>query len=178
MAKNPGKDFEDQFRDSMPDSIYFYRLRDPANSFSGDSENLRFTLKNDYDCFLYKEPNLFPSELKSTKGTSFSIQRDKKEKGKDIKLNQINGLTKASKHPGAYAGFFFNFRSNQNNTYWLNIKDFNKFNESTEKKSINEKDIQKFGGVKIKSEIKRVRYRYFIGEFIEKIQNNQSEVAV
>jgi recombination protein U len=169
MAKNVGKDFEDQFRDSIPENIYFYRLRDPANSFSGNSRNLRFTIKNDYDCFLFKPPCFYPCELKSTKGTSFSIQRDKEEKGKDIKLNQIKGLTKAGTHPEIYAGFYLNFRSNHNHTYWLNIKDFNKFNETTEKKSINEKDVIKFSGIEIKSELKKVRYKYDIEDLIEKI---------
>jgi recombination protein U len=178
VAQNSGKIFEDDFRKSIPHNIYFYRLRDPASSFGGGSENLRFSIQNDYDCFLYKEPNFFPVELKSTKGTSFSIQRDKKEKNKMIKLNQIKGLTKASQHSGVLAGFIFNFRSNNNNTYWLNIKNFNEFNSKTEKKSINENDVKEFGGIQIKNELKRVRYRYFIDEFIEKLQKGVNEVAI
>lgn len=166
---NSGKIFENSFRDSIPENIYFYRLRDPANSFGGDGANLRFTLKNDYDCFLFKEPNFFPCELKSNQGTSFSIQHTKEEKGKDIKLSQINGLTKAGVHPGVLAGLILNFRKTQN-TYWLDIRKFNEFNAGTEKKSINENDVIEYSGVKIRSELKKIKYKYFVGEFIENIQ--------
>jgi len=167
LAKNEGKKFEEDFKKSVPDDIYYYRLRDSGSAFGGGSEHLRFTISNKYDCYIYKKPNFYPIELKSTKSTSMSIQHDKEEKGKMIKLNQIDGLTEASEHDGIHAGFLFNFRSNKNNTYWLNIKDFNKFNDNTDKKSINEKDVIEHNGIFIKSEIKRVRYKYYINEFIE-----------
>ena len=170
MAKNPGKIFEDNFRDSVESNMYFYRLRDSASAFGGGSEHLRFSISNDYDCFIYKEPSFFPLELKSNKGTSFSIQKIKEEKGKDIKLNQISGLTKAGEHEGVYSGLILDFRKS-GNTYWLNIKDFNVFNNGTEKKSINEKDVIEFGGIKIRSQIKKINYKYYIGELLEKIQS-------
>jgi penicillin-binding protein-related factor A (putative recombinase) len=170
MAQNEGKKFESDFQKSIPEDVYFYRLRDTASAFGGGSDFLRFSSQNHYDCFLYKHPFFYPTELKSNQGTSFSIQHTKEEKGKDIKLHQIEGLTAASKFSGAYAGLILNFRKT-GNTYWLDIRNFNRFNEGTEKKSINEKDVQEFGGIGIRSEIKRVRYKYFIGELIEKIQS-------
>lgn len=164
--KNEGKVFEDSFRDSIDQSqIYYYRLRDPASSFGGKQEGLRFSITNDYDCFIYKYPNFLPFELKSTKGTSLSIQRVKADKGKMIKLNQIEGLTKASKHEGAYAGFVINFRETEH-TYWLNIKDFNIFNEQTEKKSINEDDVIKHSGIIVPQRLKKVKYTYDITSLI------------
>jgi penicillin-binding protein-related factor A (putative recombinase) len=168
MAQNPGKAFEEDIKKSMPIDVYFYRLRDTASAFGGGSDFLRFSSQNHYDCFFYKYPSFYPCELKSNQGTSFSIQHTKEEKGKDIKLHQIEGLTVASQFPGIYAGLILNFRKT-GNTYWLNIKDFNRFNELTEKKSINEKDVQEFGGIEIRSELKKVRYRYDINELIEKI---------
>lgn len=170
MAKNTGKVFEDCFKNSITPDIYFYRLRDSGSSFGAGNQSLRFTVKNDYDCFLYKKPNFFPCELKSTQGTSFSIQAKKEESGKNIKLNQIDGLTNASKFQGVYSGFILNFRSNQNHTYWLNIIDFNRFNITTDKKSINEKDVKDFNGIEIRNEIKKVKYTYFINELLEKIK--------
>jgi penicillin-binding protein-related factor A (putative recombinase) len=164
--KNEGKVFEDSFRDSIDQSqIYYYRLRDPASSFGGKQENLRFSITNDYDCFIYYKPNFFPFELKSTKGTSFSIQKEKTEKGKMIKLHQIEGLTKASQHEGIYAGLVLNFRDTEH-TYWLNIKDFNTFKENIDKKSINEDDVIKHSGILVPQKLKKVKYTYDIMKMI------------
>lgn len=168
--KNSGKIFEDSFRDSIDQSkIYYYRLRDPASSFGGKQEGLRFSITNDYDCFIYFYPNFFPFELKSTKGTSFSIQKEKTEKSKMIKLSQIEGLTKASKHEGIFAGFVINFRDTEH-TYWLNIKDFNIFNEQTEKKSINEVDVIKHSGILVPQRLKKVKYTYDIMSLVSFIK--------
>jgi recombination protein U len=168
--KNSGKIFEEEIRDSIDkNKIYYYRLRDAASSFGGGNDSLRFSIKNDYDCFMFLSPNFFPLELKSNQGTSFSIQKEKEEKGKDIKLHQIEGLTKASQYPDSYAGLLLNFRKTEH-TYWLNIKNFNKFNESNAKKSINENDVIKYGGLLVPQKLKKVRYRYDIDKMIEMIK--------
>ena len=120
---NTGKVFEQNFKKSVDESkIYYLRLKDSPASFGQDSSKVRFTADNPYDNFCFYERTLFPLELKSTKSTSFSFQRNKKEKGKNIKLSQIEGLTMASKYEGIYAGFIFNFDKGE--TVWMNIKDF------------------------------------------------------
>jgi recombination protein U len=170
--QNEGKKFEEDFKKSIDeDKIYFYRLRDSGSAFGNGNDSCRFSTSNEYDCFIYLQPNFFPFELKSTQGTSMSIQKDKTEKSKMIKLHQIEGLTRASKYEGIYAGFILNFRDIEH-TYWLDIKDFNRFNETTDKKSINEKDIVESGGILIPQEKKKVRYRYFINKMIEMIRES------
>lgn len=170
LIKNEGKKFEEDFKKSIPEDIYFYRLRDPASSFNPSEETgLRFSWQNDYDCFIFYKDSFFPIELKSTQGTSMSIQFTKEEKGKMIKLNQINGLMKAQKHEGVYAGLVFNFR-NIERTYWMCIKDFYLFYKFTNKKSINEKDIQENSGILIPQVKKRVRYTYDVKRMIEMIK--------
>lgn len=167
--KNQGKIFEDSFRDSIDQSkIYYYRLRDPASSFGGKQENLRFSITNDYDCFIYYNGNFFPFELKSTQGTSFSMQKTKEEHSKMIKLHQISGLAKASIHDGIYAGLILNFRDVEH-TYWLDIKDFNRFNSNTIKKSINELDVIEYSGILIPQRLKKVKYTYDVNEMIRLI---------
>jgi len=169
---NNGKIFEKEFRDSVPEDVYFYRLRDPASSFDQSAQtNLRFSITNDYDCFMYQKPNFFPIELKSTQGTSMSIQFSKEEKGKMIKINQIEGLLKAQKHDGAYAGFLLNFRETEH-TYWLGVNEFNQFYTTTTKKSINEKDIQEYKGILIPQRKKKVRYAYDVLKMIELIKGD------
>lgn len=166
MAKNTGKVFEEAIKKSIEKvpQCYYYRLRDPASSFN-QTDNLRFSIQNDYDCLMYKYPHFYPMELKSTKGTSFSVQFEKKQKSKMIKLNQINGLTKASEIEGVKAGFLFNF-SDKARTYWLDIRYFNVFMKYTEKKSINENDIIEYGGVLIEQTLKKVNYSYNMHKLI------------
>ena len=172
---NSGKIFEKEFKDSIPNDTYIFRVADPPQSFAQKDEegnfpknNLRFSAKNPYDFILFLKPNLFPCELKSTIGTSISIQFEKKEKGKMIKLHQIAGLTKDNKFDGSYAGFILNFRKT-NTTYWLGIEDFNRFFKTTTKKSINEKDIVEFNGIVVRQELKKVAYRYFIKDMFKDI---------
>lgn len=169
---NSGKVLEKEFKDSVPNDTYIFRVADNAQSFAQKDEdgnfqnnNLRFSAKNPYDFILFFKPNLYPMELKSTIGTSFSIQFDKKEKGKMIKLHQIKGLTKDNKFDGSYAGFVLNFRK-VNHTYWLGIEDFNNFLKQTEKKSINEKDVIEFNGIIIEQKIRKVSYIYDVKKIL------------
>jgi len=134
------------------------RIPDPPQSFNMGDSTLRFANKNPYDLVVYKNPNLYCLELKSNKSKSISIQFNKQEKGKDIKLHQIEGLTKASLNKGVKSGFILNYRST-NNTYYLDIKDFNEFLRATTKKSINENDVVE-KGVLIPQELIRVKYYY------------------
>lgn len=161
MAKNEGKVFEEDWKKSIPSDCYYFRIKDSPSSFGQDSSKARFTLKNPFDAFIYCYPNLFPTELKSTKGTSISIQQDKNDKGKMIKFNQIEGLTEAANYKGIIPGFIFNFRK-YGKTYFLHIDDFNKFLNDTDKKSINITNVIEYGGIEIIGEIKRVRYKYYI----------------
>lgn len=157
---NSGKSFEQQFKESVPVGLNYYynRLKDSANSFNKNQGCLRFTLNQPYDCQIYHHPNLFCFELKSKSTKSLSIQKEK-ESGKDIKRHQISGLLEADSHYGVFGGFIINFRDT-NNTYFLWVQDFVRFEKSCDKKSINEKDVVAFGGIIIKQELKRVKYVY------------------
>ena len=48
MATKEGKKFEEDIKKSIPDYVYCYRIKDPAQSFGRDSRFTRFSLKN---CF-------------------------------------------------------------------------------------------------------------------------------
>lgn len=168
---NEGKIFEEDFKKSVPQNTYYMRIKDPASSF-GDNSNLRFSHKNPFDALIYCYPNLFFLELKSTKSTSYSFSLDKKEKSKMIKANQIEELTKAAHYKGIIPGFLFNMRK-YNKTYFLHIRDFNRFISEVDKKSINQDDIIKYGGIEVRGELKVKRYKYYVGEFIEKCQENE-----
>lgn len=176
---NSGKHFEKDWAKSInKGKIYYMRLKDSPASFGQDSKFVRFTANNPYDNFCFYKRTLFPFELKHTKNKFFSIQREKKEKNKMIKLNQIEGLTYASKYEGVEAGFVFNIKDeekNTNHTYWLDIKDFNRFLEESDKKSINENDIINYGALYIDSTLKKVSYTYEVEELFAEIMYGRKE---
>lgn len=168
MAQNEGKKFEEDWRKSFAKlNAYYFRIKDSAASFGGG--NTSFTRNNPYDCFVLYEGFFLPMELKSTKGTSFSFEKDGAGNGnKLIKLSQIHGLDEAANYKNVCAGFIFNFRD-VNRTYHLNIKNFMQFYNDTNKFSINEKDIIEYEGVLIESKLLKVRYRYNVEKLLNEL---------
>lgn len=169
MSQNDGKKFEEDWRNSFKNvNSYFFRIKDSAASFSGGTSS--FTRNNPYDCFALYDGYFFAMELKSTKGASFSFETEGAGNGnKLIKLTQIQGLYDVSQYKNVYAGFIFNFRDNNNNTYFLNIKNFYEFYNNTTKFSINEKDIIEYKGVLIENKLLKVRRRYNIEKLLKTI---------
>lgn len=156
--KNPGKKFEEDFKASIPDSAFYYRIPDSAQSW-GEGENIRFTPKSPFDAILYSYPALMLLELKSTQGTSLPFDK--------IKPHQIKELLRANSRQGASAGFVINFRGYVR-TFFINIEDFCRFTRATTKKSVNVRDLLAHGAIEIQGTKKISRYRYDIQEFVEK----------
>lgn len=168
MAQNEGKKFEEDWKNSFAKlHVYYFRIKDSAASFSGG--NTSFTRTNPYDCFVLYEGFFLPMELKSTKGTSFSFEKEGAGNGnKLIKLSQIHGLNEVSQFKNAKAGFIFNFRD-VHRTYYLNIVNFMNFYNNTSKFSINEQDVIEYEGVLIESRLLKVRYRYNIEKLLNEL---------
>lgn len=163
---NPGKKFEQNFSKSIPDYVYFLRIKDSASSFSPNSKS-RFTPNNPYDFLLFYNCFLFPMELKSTNKKSFSIQRTKEDTSKEIKYQQIESLTNANSFENIFAGFILDFRNE--NTYWMDINSFNNFLLENDKKSINIEDVKKYNGIIIDKNKIRVNYKYNIEKLLKDI---------
>lgn len=161
---NAGKKFEQNFANSVPNDIYFMRIKDSANNFSRSASST-FATSNPFDCFVIYRGLFLPMELKSTKGKSFSIQSKNLENGKDIKYHQIKSLERAQSFENIYAGFILDFR--ESNTYWISILDFLNFISSTNKKSINENDAIKNNSILINKKLMRVNYRYDIKSMLD-----------
>lgn len=164
---NEGKIFENNFKKSIPSDVFYLRLKDSAASFGRDSVATRFALKNPYDALLFNGKFLFAFELKSTDGTSFSIQKEKSESSKMIKKHQIDGLNNASTYNNVRAGFILDFRNS--NTWFISIADFLNFISNTEKKSINEKDVKAYNGIVIDKYKKKINYTYDIDKLLNSI---------
>lgn len=151
---NEGKRFEEAFKKSVPKDVYCERFPDAAVGFriNKKDKEIRFAPKSPYDFILYRWPELYCVELKTTDKTNFSFVG----KSANIKEFQINKLIKVSQY--ANAGFFLNFRKT-GNTYFLKINDFCKIRAAANKVSINEKDIEGYA-IKIPHRLLKSNYRY------------------
>lgn len=171
---NEGKNFEAIFKSSSPSYLKIVRLPDPPQSFTQRSDT-RFSNKNpyDYECYDSFHRISYSLELKTASQkylTYHTCEEDeKKKKFANIKWHQIEGLTKASEYDNCIAGFMFNFRldNGEQLLYFMNIKDFNRYRLSTNKKSLNILDISLNGGVKISGEKLIKNYRWNLDEFFK-----------
>ena len=84
---NSGKQFEADFKASVPNNAYYYRLRDGTSSWD-KGENTRFQMTNDYDNLIFYNGTLYLLELKNTKGKSIPFT--------NFKDKQFEGLLKGS----------------------------------------------------------------------------------
>lgn len=172
MNSNLGKKFEQNFKSSaQKDDLLIIRFNDTDLSYNGNSFS-KFTAKNPADFEIFETPYLFFLELKHTSYKAIGIQRDLNEPDKMIKAHQINSLTQMSLHEKCVCGLVLSFLSEETgeeDTWFLNIKDFNKFLTNSDKKSINKTDIVIYNGIKIESTKKRVYFQYNVKKMIEDI---------
>jgi len=160
---NVGKSFESDWKSSIPPDVYYYRLRDGTASFYKSAEemesdkNIRFQMKNDYDCIMFKMPFLFTLELKSYAGTSFTLS--------SLSEGQRKGLLKASKYQSIITGVVFNIRKLEQ-TYFVNWSDIQSYINTATAKSIPNKWIIE-NGIQIVQWKKKVNYNYDIRKFID-----------
>ena len=153
--KNPGKIFEDDFKASVPDDVYYLRLNDSSIGFDVENSSQRFALKSPYDIILCKRGQMYSMELKSCAGYSFSFYG----KSANIKIRQVENLIKA-KRAGSISYLILNFRKYEK-TYAIDPDEFINFTKNTTKKSINLEDVKRFNSVReIPQRIKVTRYRY------------------
>lgn len=150
---NPGKQFEEDFKKSIPDDTYYLRLHDSSIGFDIENSTQRFALKSPYDCLLYRKGKLYCLELKSVQkgGISYAGGNPK------IKEHQIKELIKAAQF-GIISGFICNFRDT-GSTYFLPVAQFEFLRQTNTKKSFNEKDIKGIA-IEIPHRKLRVNYRY------------------
>jgi penicillin-binding protein-related factor A (putative recombinase) len=173
LTKNPGKEFEEQLKQSAKDQgIFFYRIKDVNPLFLKPNAKVS---QNNFDSFIYKKPNLFPVGMKSTAQKSISFEE------KIIKKHQIQALKEADEYDGVIAGFIFNFREYDNFTVFVHIKTFleikylseNEISEHRFKSKLNKSsiglDICKEVGIEIRNVKKKVKYRYYINSLLDSL---------
>ena len=170
MARSVGKQFEDNFKKSVPNYILSYRPPDSAQGFDvGSSNKLRFSRHSPCDLMVFDGTrNLFLTlELKTFQG-SCSFERDKNEKG-IIHYYQIEKLKEFANYKRVISGFVLDFRS-ADHTYFLNINDWDNLISHIEKKSFNEQDLLEYASpILIEKEKLKVNYRYDVELLLSKM---------
>ena len=99
-------------------------------------------------------------------GNSISFEREKNDKGV-IHYYQIDSLKNFSQYKNVISGLIIDFRKTEN-TYFVNIKDWDKLIGDINKKSFNESDLVKLENlIHINKKKLKVNYRYDIDNFIK-----------
>lgn len=171
IKKNIGKVFEQNWKNSIPDYIFYYRPPDQAQAFEFN-QKLRFSAKSPCDCFIFNGDFLYALELKSVGTNSISYEREKSDKG-IIHKYQIDSLRDFSKYRNTICGFILDFRLSEK-TYFCSINNFIQMINIVNKKSFNEKDLLLYGNpLVIKKEKLKVNYRYNISQFLKETVNDR-----
>lgn len=146
---NEGKKFEQDIKNSVPEDVFYYRLKDGTASWGG--EETRFQCQNACDCIMFHTPHMYMFELKSHKGKSlpFSCIRD----------NQLLELVQAA-HKGVIAGFIVNLRD-VDKTFYVGAVTVQELINTLDRKSI---PLEFFDTqcIELYGQKKRTRWRYDI----------------
>lgn len=156
---NKGKNFELNFKKSVPEDIFYYRLRDSASSWGGNEE-VRFASSNICDSIMFDGSYLYLLELKNHKGKSLPLSC--------IRENQIRELALSSIYKNVISCIIINFEDVEE-CYCLfidHIKDFERIND---RKSIPIQYCQE-NGIKIEMTKLKTNYKYNISKFIKEIK--------
>lgn len=170
MARSVGKQFEDNFKNSVPGYVLSHRPPDSAQAFDvGSTNKLRFSRHSPCDLMVFDGTrNLFLTlELKTFQG-SCSFERNKSEKG-IVHNYQIKSLKDFAQYNRVISGLVLDFRSSDN-TYFLNINQWDDFISHIEKKSFNEKDLLEYASpILIHKEKLKVNYKYDLESFLNDV---------
>ena len=156
---NSGKRFENAFRNSVGDKIFFYRFRDGTSSW-GESDLTRFQQTNMCDCELFDGNRLFLLELKSIMGKSLPFSK--------IKEHQLKELNEASNYKNIVSGFIIEF-SSVDRCFYISARDMKDYIENSGRKSIPISYLET-NGLEIEVKKLRVNIRLNIQKFVEEVQ--------
>lgn len=179
---NSGKEFESDWRRSVPPDVWYYRLRDSSATFYGGAqEGIRFAPDNICDCVLYRWPYLHLVELKTVAQSPASLSamfgRFDPEKERYKKQKHLEDMDAAAAHPGVVASVVINYRGS-GHTYAVSAGKVLSFLSAAihghGRKSIPESWCQEHG-VLIPQQLLRVHYRYDVREMMTRTEGRAED---
>lgn len=161
---NLGKRFEENWRKSVPNDVFYYRFRDSVSSYYGGNQNLRFSASNIADCMLYdtNSKELCLCELKNHKGKSLPLTCIASNKTKE---KQISDLFEANTFNGV-SSYIIVFFSDVERCFALPIENFLSFRLYEDRKSIPIEYFEKFA-MEIEVTKLKTNYRFNIAGWLK-----------
>lgn len=157
--KNLGKIFEDNIKKSVPNDVFYLRLKDSTGTWGEYNNTVRFTQNNPCDAILFNGEKMILLEMKSHKGKSLPLSC--------IRENQLKELSIYQYYKNVYGCVMINF-SDCEETYLIQISQITEFIRKGERKSI---PISwcKENGIKIEQKKLRTNYRYNLKKMWEEL---------
>lgn len=156
---NKGKKFEQNFRKSVPNNIFYYRLKDSNNNWARN-DNIRFASSNVCDSIMFDGQRLYLLELKNHKGKSIPLTC--------IRENQLRELALKSVFRNVVPCIIINFEDLEE-CYCLFIEYIMEFIRKADRKSIPIEYCRE-NGIKIDMVILKTNYKYNVGKFLKDLE--------
>lgn len=169
---NTGKQFEADFKASIPSDAWFYRLRDSAATYYGGNENLSFSIDNICDFFVYRYPMNHLFELKTIETPSIPLEKVfgkyDKAKCKYRKEKHITDMVEAMGYSGQTAHVIVNYRA-VNRTFAIPASKVLTFRYNESRKSIPWQWAEQ-EGIEVKAKRLRVHWRYDVDGLLKRLE--------
>lgn len=176
---NTGKQFEADFKASVPFDAWCYRLKDSAATYYGGNENLSFSIDNICDFLVYRYPMNHLFELKTIETPSIPLEKVfgkyDKAKCKYRKEKHITDMAEAMGYSGQTAHVIVNYRS-VNRTFAIPASKVLAFRYNESRKSIPWQWAEQ-EGIEVKAKRLRVHWRYDVDALLKRLEKeNEHEM--
>lgn len=177
---NAGKQFEADFKASVPSDAWCYRLKDSAATYYGGNENLSFSIDNICDFLVYRYPMNHLFELKTIETPSIPLEKVfgkyDKAKCKYRKEKHITDMVDAMGYSGQTAHVIVNYRA-VNRTFAIPASKILAFRYNESRKSIPWQWAEQ-EGIEIKAKRLRVHWRYDVDGLIKRLEKENMRDAL
>lgn len=169
---NTGKQFEADFKASVPPDAWCYRLKDSAATYYGGNENLSFSIDNICDFLVYRYPMNHLFELKTIETPSIPLEKVfgkyDKAKCKYRKEKHITDMVDAMGYSGQTAHVIVNYRA-VNRTFAIPASKVLVFRYNESRKSIPWQWAEQ-EGIEVKAKRLRVHWRYDVDGLLKRLE--------
>lgn len=169
---NTGKQFEADFKASVPSDAWCYRLKDSAATYYGGNENLSFSIDNICDFLVYRYPMNHLFELKTIETPSIPLEKVfgkyDKAKCKYRKEKHITDMVEAMGYTGQTAHVVVNYRA-VNRTFAIPASKVLTFCYNESRKSIPWQWAEQ-EGIEVKAKRLRVHWQYDVDGLLKRLE--------
>ena len=200
---NTGKQFEADWKSSMPKDAWCYRLKDSAAAYYGGNESLSFSIDNICDFDVYRYPMHHYFELKTIDTPSIPLEkilgrfdREKqkyhklkhitdmahlekilgrfdREKQKYHKLKHITDMAHAAEFHGQTAHVVINYRGKVNRTFAISASAVLEYMNTQTRKSI-PWQWAALNGIEVEQRLLRVHWRYDVEGLLKRLEGGEA----